>query len=412
MTDPKKIRIHDYTYTLPQEKIAFHPLKERDSSRLLVFQNGTLSEDIYKNLAGHLPPGSLMIFNNTKVVEARILFQKKTGGVIEIFCLEPDERYADVPSAMLQKKEVFWKCLIGGASKWKHGQLLEKKIQTGQKEILLTAGYSRKEEDHFIIHLQWDDPEYSFAEIIHAAGIIPLPPYIKRSVEKEDRERYQTIYAHYDGSVAAPTAGLHFTPALFNALAERNIHTDYVTLHVGAGTFKPVKAETIEDHDMHAEFIHVSAVTIRNILGHLSRTICAVGTTSFRTVESLYWLGAKTLLDPAISPADLFLSQWEAYELEKENIPSGEALSSLARWMQVNHKEELITRTSLMAVPGYRVKIVNSLVTNFHQPQSTLLLLIAALIGEDWRKLYDYALDNNFRFLSYGDGNLIWVKNN
>jgi S-adenosylmethionine:tRNA ribosyltransferase-isomerase len=404
---PKKISIKDYTYDLPEEKIARYPLSLRDASKLLIYQKGKITEDVYSNLDTHLPEDSLLVFNDTKVVEARILFQKLTGGAIEIFCLEPGDQYPDITLAMSQKGTVQWKCLVGGASKWKRGQLLEKKLATGDKEVILHGKYIERRSDYFIIELSWSPASMSFAELLHHAGAIPLPPYLNRKPEITDAERYQTIYAQMDGSVAAPTAGLHFTDALFKKLGEKNIQPTFITLHVGAGTFKPVKSETLEDHDMHAEFIDVTKDSIETILQHTSHKIIATGTTSLRTLESLYWLGVKTILFP--DQTELQLTQWEPYELSDKNIPVETALKSLLDWMEKNKKERLITRTQILIAPGYRIKMIDGLLTNFHQPNSTLLLLVAALTGGDWRKIYDYALTNDFRFLSYGDGSLLWV---
>ncbi|MBN8668591.1 MAG: S-adenosylmethionine:tRNA ribosyltransferase-isomerase [Chitinophagales bacterium] len=408
--DPSKISIADFTYPLPAENIAEFPLTERDQSRLLIYQDGEIREDHYSHIAEYIPREALMVFNDTKVVEARLLFQKETGGQIEIFCLEPDERHGDISLAMQTTGSVFWKCLIGGASKWKPGQVLRKKLRITDTDITLEAHYREKKGDHFLIELIWNSEQFSFAEILHAAGSIPLPPYIKRAVRVEDAEQYQTIYAHYDGSVAAPTAGLHFTPAILKSLEERKIKTDFITLHVGAGTFMPVKSATIADHAMHSEFIHVNYKTVENILENHKYIITAVGTTSLRTIESLYWLGVKTKLNPFIHPASLTLGQWEAYALEKDSMTVPVALQALLTWLKRNEKEELITRTQLMIVPGYKFRIVEVLVTNFHQPQSTLLLLVAAAIGPDWKKVYEYALKKNFRFLSYGDGSLLYVR--
>lgn len=409
MKDPRKLSIQDYTYSLPEGSIAKYPLEERDASKLLIYKEGRITEDIYRNIAGHLPENSLLIFNNTKVVEARLLFQKSTGGVIEIFCLEPHEQYHDITSAMLQKGKVLWQCLVGGASKWKPGQVLEKKIRSEDGEIILQAKYIEKRPGSFIIELDWGN-ELSFAEVLHLAGAIPLPPYIKRSVEDSDKERYQTVYAKTDGSVAAPTAGLHFTKNVFEKLKTRNIHTDFVTLHVGAGTFKPVKSETMQDHDMHAEWIDVSKTVVENILNNIDNNIIAVGTTSLRTIESLYWLGVKSRESLFVSHESMQLSQWEAYELVDKNISVRDALQSLLSWLDKNNLERLVTKTQILIAPGYEFKIVKGLITNFHQPQSTLLLLVAALIGENWRNVYDHAMQNDFRFLSYGDGCLLWGR--
>lgn len=416
MTDPRKISIQDYTYSLPEERIAKYPLAERDLSKLLIYKAGEIAEDSYRNIAKHIPGNSLLVFNNTKVVEARLLFQKPTGGTIEIFCLEPHEQYADITTAMGQKQKVLWQCLVGGVSKWKSGQVLEKKINAGGKEIVLQASYIEKRTDSFIIELSWQPGILSFAEILHLTGAIPLPPYIKRPVEEADTERYQTVYARHDGSVAAPTAGLHFTEKILEDLAGKDIQTDFVTLHVGAGTFKPVKSDTMLEHEMHAEWIDVSKSSIENIVANLDNNIIAVGTTSLRTIESLYWLGVKQSTDhrrqTTAEPDDTAsLSQWECYELAKENISVKTSLKSLLIWMKENKTERLVAKTQILIAPGYDFKIVKGLITNFHQPQSTLLLLVATMVGKDWKDVYSYALENDFRFLSYGDGSLLWKNN-
>ena len=406
MTDPRTLSIKDFTYLLPEERIAKYPLAERDASKLLIYKTENISEDIYQNIADHIPTDSLLIFNDTKVVEARLLFQKTTGGVIEIFCLEPHEQYPDITTAMMQHKKVLWHCLIGGASKWKHGQILEKKIAYNSSELVLNASYIEKKGDSFIVDLSWNDASLSFAEVLHLFGAIPLPPYIKREPEASDSERYQTVYAHHEGSVAAPTAGLHFTETVFKKLGEKNIHKDFVTLHVGAGTFKPVKSETIEEHEMHAEYFTVSRSLIQNLIAHLDKNIVAVGTTSLRTLESLYWLGVETR--HALSLQKLEITQWEVYDHVVKNISTKEALENLINWMNEIGLDSLTAKTQIIIVPGYQFKIANGLITNFHQPQSTLLLLVAAFIGDNWRKVYDHALGNDFRFLSYGDGSLLW----
>lgn len=406
MTDPETLSIKDFTYLLPEERIAKYPLPERDASKLLIYKDGTITENIYKNIDDHLPKESLLVFNDTKVVEARLLFQKSTGGVIEIFCLEPHEQYPDITTAMMQPEKVLWHCLIGGASKWKHGQILEKKIIYNSKELVLNARYIKKEVDSFIVELSWNDPALSFAEVLHLFGAIPLPPYIKREAETSDAERYQTVYAHHEGSVAAPTAGLHFTNTVLKKLKERNIDTDFVTLHVGAGTFKPVKTELMKDHEMHAEHFTISKSTIQNILDHLDKSIIAVGTTSLRTLESLYWLGAKQ--STVNNQQSMEITQWEVYDHKEKMIPTKKALENLLRWMDEKKSNTLTAKTQIIIAPGYQFKIVNGLITNFHQPLSTLLLLVAAFIGNNWRKVYEYAFENDFRFLSYGDGSLLW----
>lgn len=406
---PRELSIKDFSYELPDHRIARYPLAERDQSRLLVYREGTIQEDLYANLADHLPANSLLVFNNTKVVEARLLFEKPNGGKIEIFCLEPHASYRDITSAMLQKGKVLWKCLVGGAKKWKEGTLITQIERYDSAKVTLTARKVEQFTDAYLIELSWDDPHLSFAELLHIAGAIPLPPYLNRLAEETDQERYQTIYAKHDGSVAAPTAGLHFTDSLFDKLSKKNIGHAFITLHVGAGTFKPVKSETMQHHEMHAEFIDVTAGFIQSLLRQLNNPVVAVGTTSLRTLESLYWLGVKTLLHPAISPEALTLTQWEAYSLAEKNTSTADALHALLSWLQQHHTDRLITRTQIIIAPGYVFRVVKGLVTNFHQPQSTLLLLVAAITGNNWRKIYQYALDHDFRFLSYGDGSLLWL---
>lgn len=408
---PKHISIADYTYVLPENRIAAFPLAERDDSRLLIDQNESIAEDCYRNIAAHLPEGSLLVFNNTRVVEARLLFQKPTGGMIEIFCLEPHEQYPDITTAMLQTGKVYWQCLVGGASKWKKGQVLEKKMKRDDKEILLSAAYMEKRTGSFVIELSWTPASLSFAEVLHLAGAIPLPPYIKRETVQADADRYQTVYAAHDGSVAAPTAGLHFTASVFQSLAAKQIQTAFVTLHVGAGTFQPVKSETLREHEMHAEYIDVSLAFIQQLIDQCGNNIIAVGTTSLRTIESLYWIGRKAVLQTlSLSGHHLLASQWEPYTATGEDIPAKVALEKLAAFMQANHLDRLIGKTQILITPGYTFRIIKGLITNFHQPQSTLLLLVAALVGDRWKQIYNHALEHDFRFLSYGDGCLLWKK--
>lgn len=400
---PKDISIADYQYELPNDRIAYQPLAERDASKLLVNKKGRWEIDQYKNIHQHLPSDSLMVFNNTKVVAARLLFYKSTGAKIEIFCLEPSVN-VDITSAMNQKGFVEWNCFIGGLSKWNEELPLEKVIHQDGKEIKLTAKYIRKNSNNHTVRIEWNDSHLSFVELLHYAGNIPLPPYIKREATKEDLDRYQTVFAKQEGSVAAPTAGLHFTETVLNNLTNSNISLEYLTLHVGAGTFLPVKSDTLEGHEMHFEFIEVNLSTIEKLLNYLDKKIIAVGTTSLRTLESLYWLGAISILNPALRSNELIVQQWDAYELPVENITARQALERLKYILLEENKHQLITKTQLLITPGYQFKIVKGLVTNFHQPQSTLLLLIAAFIGEEWKAMYQYALDNHFRFLSYGDG--------
>jgi len=413
LMSPKHLRIEDFDYNLPDEKIAKHPLERRDESKLLVYKNGDIDETIYLNLAAYLPGNSFIIFNNTKVVEARLLFKKTTGTTIEIFCLEPADAYPDITTAMLQHNKVLWKCLVGNAKKWKD-EVLVKTISFHTKGLVLNAKKVSKQQDNFTIEFAWNDDTLSFAEVLHLAGVIPLPPYLHRDAEEEDAIRYQTVYAKHDGSVAAPTAGLHFTDELFKKLSTKNITKDFVILHVGAGTFKPVKSATIEDHEMHAEFFEVSYHLIEKLKNKSNEKIIAVGTTTLRTLESLYWMGVKisqwstSNSQQKITIDDITIHQWDAYELMDESISVQESLQKLLAWMKENNLDKLIAKTQIIIAPPYKLKLVNILITNFHQPGSTLLLLVAAVIGDDWKKVYDYALQNNFRFLSYGDGCLLF----
>ena len=415
MTDPRHISIQDFTYELPEEKIALHPLPERDASKLLIYKKGIIQEDVYSNISEHLPAGSLLVFNNSKVINARIRFKKNSGGIIEIFCLEPYELLNEYSSIMNKTGTVRWKCFVGGAAKWKEKEILKELIINNVaypdlfgKKLIVKAVLVEKLPDAYVIEFSWEPAHYSFAEVIELAGDIPLPPYIKREAAIEDSGRYQTIYAKQDGSVAAPTAGLHFTEAIFDKLASKHIEKEYVTLHVGAGTFKPVKAATMQDHEMHAEWIDVSIETIRKIILKKDEVI-AVGTTSLRTLETLYWLGVKASLNS--QAGKLELKQWDVYDppLNDSNLSAADALASLINWMEARGLQRIFTQTQLLITKGYTFKMVKALVTNFHQPQSTLLLLVAAAVGDDWKKIYKYALEHEYRFLSYGDGNLIFI---
>lgn len=405
---PKDIAIQDFTYDLPDEKIAQYPLAQRDQSKLLVYKAGKIEDSTYLQLPSLLSPKSLLVFNNTKVVEARLLFQKSSGSTIEIFCLEPDDQYKDITTAMLQKEHVYWKCLVGGAKKWKE-PFLSLSFTYQDNTTTLTAKKIKQELDYYLILFEWNNPALSFAEVLHAAGNLPLPPYMNRTAEPEDHDRYQTVYAKYDGSVAAPTAGLHFTPSLLEQISAAQIDAAFVTLHVGAGTFKPVKAARMQDHDMHAEFIDLPIETIELLRQRLHDPIIAVGTTSLRTLESIYWLGVKTIQEPQLSIDHFTVSQWDPYE--NSDLPdTATALDALLSWMKKHTLERLITKTSIIIAPGYRFRLISGLITNFHQPQSTLLLLVAAITGDDWKNIYHHALHNNYRFLSYGDGCLLWCN--
>lgn len=399
---PKDLSIKEFTYDLPDDRVAKYPLEERDASKLLVYRKGDIEEDTYRNIATHIPADTLIVFNQTKVVQARLLFRKETGGVIEVFCLEPHEQYADVQTAMQEKQKVWWKCMIGGASKWKHGLILEQHHET----FTLKASIVERSTGSFTIELSWDT-EQSFAEVLHIAGKVPLPPYLHRDAETSDTERYQTIYAKTEGSVAAPTAGLHFTDHVMRTLQDKQIKTSFVELHVGAGTFMPVKSETIEGHEMHAEWISADVELLEQLIDHADKTIVAVGTTTMRTLESLYWIGVKLLEHIAPDFSGYAVTQWEPYELPN-NHSMKHALQAIVDWLLLHRETRLVTRTQILIAPPYTPKVINGLVTNFHQPQSTLLLLVAAIIGDEWKPVYEHALKNDYRFLSYGDGCLLW----
>lgn len=402
---PEKISIEDYTYELPLDKIALHPLPERDASKLLVYKNGTVTESSFKQIHEFLNEKSLLVYNNTRVINARLIFHKDSGKKIEIFCLEPMGETTDYGKIMSTTTRLQWKCMVGGASAWKEGTLV-KNIAHGNDFIRLEAKLIEKLPEAFLVEFSWS-PAITFSEVLLLAGEVPLPPYIKRKPVGEDDERYQTIYSAEQGSVAAPTAGLHFTNEVFDRLDNKNIERTALTLHVGAGTFKPVTALTMDDHVMHAEWIDVDVATIEKIASS-GNDIVAVGTTSLRTLESLYWLGVKFLTDPNIE--SLSLRQWDAYTLKSSNINRKTALLALLNWLQKKEIARLITTTQLLILPGYIFKMSDAIITNFHQPRSTLLLLVAAAVGERWKDLYNHALNNEFRFLSYGDSNLLFIN--
>ncbi len=405
MIQPRNIKIQDYTYGLPAEKIALHPLPKRDASKLLVYKNGLITESKFENIDSDLNESSLLVYNDTRVINARLIFHKTSGKKIEIFCLEPVTVTNDYQQAMSSTNCIRWKCLVGGAASWKDERLV-KKIQLPSGEIILEATLIERMQEAYLVEFSWL-PAVSFAEVLLHAGEVPLPPYIKRKVEHTDSERYQTVYASQEGSVAAPTAGLHFTDAIFKKLEKKEIERLAVTLHVSAGTFKPVTAETMHAHIMHAEWIDVELAAIKKFAFY-KNDIVAVGTTSLRTLESLYWLGCKAMAQPDVDI--ISLQQWDSYELSNAQIPRGAALAALIKWMENKNVTRLITTTQLLIVPGYIFRIANAIVTNFHQPHSTLLLLVAAAIGDRWKDMYEHALNNNFRFLSYGDSNLIFIN--
>ena len=427
-----KLAIEDFDYPLTDDQIAFIPTINRSDSKLLVWDQRIIAESHYKNIASHLPANSTLLFNNSKVIAARILFTKSnalsenTNSQIEIFCLEPTENYTPVLLAMQATNKVEWNCLVGGAKKWKD-VLLKKEVIINDQSFTFSAKKINQENGKFIIEFSWDHPQITFSEILTHIGNIPLPPYIQRKTSEEDKDRYQTTYAVEEGSVAAPTAGLHFSKDVFESLNEKGIQQKYLTLHVGAGTFMPVKAETIDEHNMHAEFIEVEKQLIQYLYeqavqnenkhsDHKSKhPIVAVGTTSLRTIESLYWMGVKAYLyaqanNMNIQQQNLHLGQWEAYELAEHQIPVHTSMNALINWLDENQTNKLIAKTQLMVSPGYTFKICDGLITNFHQPKSTLLLIIAAIAGDQWKAVYHHALNNAYRFLSYGDGCLFWIK--
>ena len=400
--------IDDFDYELPDVQIARYPVSPRHNSKLLVYKEGGITDDRYFQLPNHLPADSLLIINNSKVIEARLHFKKATGGQLEIFCLEHGDQYADVTSAMQQKGSVEWICQVGGAKKWKTGAV-ELAFDYNGTTHVLSAQQRERLDAGFKILFRWSAPELCFAEILHLAGKIPLPPYLNRASEESDKQNYQTVYAKEDGSVAAPTAGLHLTQELFAALREKQIETTTLTLHVGAGTFKPVKTQTAEEHDMHAEFIEIRKDLLTVLLQKPEQTRIAVGTTSLRTLESLYWMGVKLLEDPNLTLKHLQLTQWEAYTLAQD-YSFTDAIQALLKQFEKENCDQLLSKTSLMIKPGYRIRSVAAILTNFHQPKSTLLLLIHAFVGKDWKRIYEHALANEYRFLSYGDGSLLWLN--
>jgi S-adenosylmethionine:tRNA ribosyltransferase-isomerase len=405
------ISIEEYDYFLPEDRIAFQPAPNRSESKLLIWDKAIIAEDHYINIATHIPSNHSLIFNNSKVIAARILFEKQVAenkSIIEIFCLEPTTPYLPAPLAMQANTKVSWICLVGGAKKWKELFLI-KQIQIEEVVIEFRAAKKEASNGKFVIEFSWNNSNYTFSELLHHIGKIPLPPYIQREANNTDIERYQTTYAKAEGSVAAPTAGLHFDAPVFTSLNAKEIKTDYLTLHVGAGTFMPVKTEFVEDHIMHAEFIEVSLQTIES-LANYKQPIVSVGTTSLRTLESLFWLGVKIKLNPSLKPEEVKLDQWEAYENRNTTLTKVTALQTLIDWMHKYHLQQLITSTQLIITPGYQFKMVNGLVTNFHQPKSTLLLIIAAITGHDWKVIYQHAIQNKYRFLSYGDGCLFWIR--
>lgn len=404
--DPKHIRISEFNYPLPDERIAKFPLPVRDQSKLLVYRHGEVSEDRFTSLPSYLPTGSLMIFNNTKVIQARLHFRKETGALIEVFCLEPICPN-DYVLNFQQTEHAAWLCMIGNLKKWKEGTLKREMTVKG-RPITLTATRGECHGTSHWIDFRWNNAEVTFADILEVFGELPIPPYLNRDTEESDKETYQTVYSKIKGSVAAPTAGLHFTPNVLDALKEKGVDLEELTLHVGAGTFKPVKSEEIEGHEMHTEYISVSRGTIEKLIAHGGKAV-AVGTTSVRTLESLYHIGVTLLKNPDAAEEDLHVRQWQPYETAEEtaNISSTDALQAILDYLNRHSMEALHTSTQIIIAPGYDYRIVSAMVTNFHQPQSTLLLLVSAFVKGNWRKIYDFALSHDFRFLSYGDSSIL-----
>ena len=402
--DTKQIRISEYNYQLPDERIAKFPIAERDHSKLLVYEHGQISDDVFYHLPKYLPKNSLMVFNNTKVIQARLHFRKETGALIEIFLLEPIVP-ADYEQMFQTIGSCSWSCLVGNLKKWKEGELTRQIDVNGQSFTLRASRRGEHGTGHQI-DFEWDAQTVSFSEILEAVGELPIPPYLNRKTQESDKTTYQTVYSKIKGSVAAPTAGLHFTEKVLHEIDACGIDREELTLHVGAGTFKPVKSECIEGHEMHSEYISVRRQTLEKLLQHDASAI-AVGTTSVRTLESLYYIGLKLESSPDLSEDELHVSQWEPYEQKGASIPATQAIQNIVEYLDRHQRSVLNTSTQIIIAPGYEYKIVKVLITNFHQPQSTLLLLVSAFLKGDWRRVYDYALSNDFRFLSYGDSSLL-----
>ncbi|MFY8189544.1 MAG: S-adenosylmethionine:tRNA ribosyltransferase-isomerase [Bacteroidia bacterium] len=403
--NPKSISISQFTYNLPEEKIAKYPLENRDESKLLVWKNNQIVDSTFSDLPQILPQSAHLFFNNTKVVHARHIFTKESGAKIEIFCLEPINGNYQIAFGSNGLSE--WKCIVGNAKRWKSG-ILKKVAFIQNKEVIIQAEMMQQEGQFAHIKFSWDQPEIAFASLLSETGILPLPPYLNRAAEKKDEWQYQTTYAKEEGSVAAPTAGLHFTHRTFEELKNRQITTTEITLHVGAGTFLPVKANTMSEHEMHREHMEIPVLAIENLLQSVQQKKCIipVGTTSMRSLESLYWLGVKLYLNHP-NASNFSLLQWEPYELE-QTISAQNALEALLSFLKENDIKTLFGSTQLLIAPGYQMRLCDALITNFHQPKSTLLLLVSALIGDNWEKVYAHALQNNYRFLSFGDSSILF----
>ena len=403
----ESIDISDYNYHLSDDRIAKYPLAERDQSKLLCYRNGNIQSKNFYELPEQLPSGCLVIFNNTRVIHARILFKKPTGATIEVFCLSPYEP-KEYAVSFAQTKATVWTCMVGNAKRWKQeGLTLE--IPVDGEVLILVAKKTAVHNQEYEVEFSWNNPDYTFSDILERAGNLPIPHYLNRPTEESDEQTYQTVYSQVEGSVAAPTAGLHFTNDVMESIKEKNIILSEVTLHVGAGTFRPVKEDKIGDHEMHTELISVQRDTIEKMLRNENELV-AIGTTSLRTIESLYYLGVK-ILRRGIAPFDnLIVEQWEPYDSENNIFTPKESLAGILEYMEEKKLSVLVASTKIIIAPGYEFKFVDGLLTNFHQPQSTLLLLVSAFVGKDWMRIYDFAMHNNYRFLSYGDSSLLWKK--
>lgn len=399
---PKDLSISEFSYDLPQDKIAVYPLKERDSSKLLVFKNQKIQTEVFRNLVQHLPYDSCLVFNSTKVIPARLYFRSQKNKLIEVFCLEPTDKTIEISFAMQSTAGIRLNCLVGNLKQWKEEELVAER-----ENLHLKAKISHKHITHVELEFSWIPEQLTFVEVLQQLGEVPIPPYLNRESVDSDNSNYQTVYARKSGSVAAPTAGLHFTPAVMEQLSARSIPSFFLTLHVGAGTFKPVKSEFMQEHHMHAEWFEVDRGLIEGLLNLKEKKIIPVGTTSLRTLESLYWMGVKLCHNPNLSIKELEITQWEAYEIAANGFSVEKSLGALLDWMSKHGLHQLVCQTQILIAPPYELKIASGIVTNFHQPKSTLLLLIAAVIGDDWKKVYAYALENDFRFLSYGDSSLL-----
>lgn len=399
---PKDISIHDFSYELPPERIAVYPLAQRDQSKLLIFRDQTIHETVFSELGHYLNRDTVLVFNATRVIRARLGFQNEKGQPVEIFCLSPEDESTDPSLAMSSTASCRWSCLVGNLKKWTEGDLCLR-----AEGFSLFARLLARRAQHVSVEFYWEPSTMTFSEVLERSGQIPIPPYLKRDSDLLDQERYQTIYARSEGSVAAPTAGLHFTEPVMKQLEELQVGSLTVTLHVGAGTFRPVKSDTMQEHEMHAEWMEVSRETLVYLREHPEKKIVAVGTTSLRTLESLYWMGAKAFANPGTPLADLEVGQWDPYEADYGTVSVKQSLEALIRTMDEQGVQKLLCQTRILIAPPYALKIAGGIVTNFHQPQSTLLLLVSAVAGEKWREIYRYALDHGFRFLSYGDSSLL-----